>query len=34
METEANKLYSDTNAYEAVGRFIKAYYLQHDHADG
>lgn len=27
METEANNLYSDTNAYEAVGRFIKAYYF-------
>src|SRR6185437_9452200 len=27
METEANKLYSDTNAYEAVGRFVKAYYF-------
>ena len=27
MEAEANKLYGDTNAYEAVGRFIKAYYF-------
>jgi len=27
METEANKLYGNTNAYEAVGRFIKAYYF-------
>jgi hypothetical protein len=27
METAANKLYGDTNSYEAVGRFIKAYYF-------
>lgn len=27
METEADKLYGATNAYEAVGRFIKAYYF-------
>lgn len=27
METEANKLYGNTNAYEAVGRFVKAYYF-------
>ena len=27
METEANKLFGNTNAYEAVGRFIKAYYF-------
>src|SRR3984957_10495719 len=27
METEANKLYGATNAYEAVGRFVKAYYF-------